>query len=146
MAAPSPEKAKESKLIPATVSSNKDLFDEEKTSEFVLTSHSTDSNRTDTTKTDGAVSNEKTSEENKVVSNQQSFQSQNGVETEEPVSDGASSAQNSSSQLGHDDSSLLGPANISGSIMSSSHVPYLGNVSLRSESSTTSVQSFAFPV
>ena len=44
------------------------------------------------------------------------------------------------------ESSLSGPSITSGPLTPSGHIPYSGNISLRSESSTTSTRSFAFPV
>ncbi|CAL5016485.1 unnamed protein product [Urochloa decumbens] len=44
------------------------------------------------------------------------------------------------------ESSFSGPSITSGPLTPSGHIPYSGNVSLRSESSTTSTRSFAFPV
>ncbi|CAN6268167.1 unnamed protein product [Urochloa humidicola] len=44
------------------------------------------------------------------------------------------------------ESSFSGPSITSGPVTSSGHIPYSGNISLRSESSTTSTRSFAFPV
>ncbi|XP_028550263.1 uncharacterized protein LOC110114832 isoform X2 [Dendrobium catenatum] len=161
MAASSPEKAKESNQIAGTVSSHKDLLEEEKTSEFVATSDDHESNRIDNT--NGASDNPKfdgvafTSDleaggtsivgnENQVINNQQTVQFQNGLESEEAVSDGTTSARSSFSHLAHGESNLLGPANFSGSITTSSHIPCSANISLRSESSTTSGHSFAFPL
>ncbi|KAL0919190.1 hypothetical protein M5K25_011269 [Dendrobium thyrsiflorum] len=161
MASSSPEKAKESNQIAGTVSSHKDLFEEEKTSEFVVASEDNESNRIDNT--NGASDDPKfegvsfTSDleaggtsivgnENEVINNQQTVQSQNGIETEEAVSEGTTSARSSFSHLAHGESNLLGPSNFSGSITTSSHTPCSANISLRSESSTTSGQSFAFPL
>ncbi|KAK3144524.1 hypothetical protein QOZ80_4AG0314240 [Eleusine coracana subsp. coracana] len=42
--------------------------------------------------------------------------------------------------------SFSGPSITSGPLTPSGHIPYSGNISLRSESSTTSARSFAFPV
>ncbi|XP_020581100.1 uncharacterized protein LOC110025120 isoform X2 [Phalaenopsis equestris] len=160
MAASSPDKAKESKPIAGTVSGDKDLFEKEKTSQFVVISNETKSDRIDNTsgtsddpKIDvvthtsdlGAGDPSIVGNENRVVNNQQGPQSQNYVENEDPVSDGATSARSSFSQLAHGDMNPLGPANFSGSI-TASHTQQSGNISLRSESSTTSGQSFAFPV
>lgn len=47
---------------------------------------------------------------------------------------------------GNGDSSLLGPSFLSGRIMYSGHLQYSGSISLRSDSSTTSTRSFAFPM
>ncbi|KAF8715011.1 hypothetical protein HU200_027557 [Digitaria exilis] len=44
------------------------------------------------------------------------------------------------------ESSFSGPSITSGPLTPSGHIPYSGNISLRSESSTTSTRSFAFPV
>lgn len=44
------------------------------------------------------------------------------------------------------ESSFSGPSIISGPLTPSGHIPYSGNISLRSDSSTTSTRSFAFPV
>ncbi|TVU14122.1 hypothetical protein EJB05_37568 [Eragrostis curvula] len=44
------------------------------------------------------------------------------------------------------ESSFSGPSITSGPLTPSGHIPYSGNISLRSESSTTSARSFAFPV
>ncbi|KAI0511678.1 hypothetical protein KFK09_012310 [Dendrobium nobile] len=153
MTASCPEKAKESNQI-GTVSSHKDLLEKEKPSEFVATSDK--SNRIDNTNgaSDGvaftsdleAGGTSIVGNENQVINNQQTVQSQNGVETEEAVSDGTTSARSSFSHLAHGESNLLGPANFSGSITTSSHIPCSANISLRSESSTTSGHSFAFPL
>jgi hypothetical protein len=44
------------------------------------------------------------------------------------------------------EASFSGPSITSGPLTPSGHIPYSGNISLRSESSTTSTRSFAFPV
>ncbi|KAL5214285.1 hypothetical protein ABZP36_003437 [Zizania latifolia] len=44
------------------------------------------------------------------------------------------------------ESSFSGPSITSGPLTPSGHIPYSGNISLRSDSSTTSTRSFAFPV
>lgn len=84
---------------------------------------------------------------NKVLNNQLSFQSQNDdVGTEEASNgDGTTPARTSFVRLVHGDSDLIGPSYLHGAIATSTHIPYSGNISFHSESSTTSTHSFAFP-
>ncbi|CAL5021222.1 unnamed protein product [Urochloa decumbens] len=55
----------------------------------------------------------------------------------------------STARIGNDNTSepnFFGPSIMSGPVSMSGHIAYSGNVSLRSDSSTTSTRSFAFPV
>lgn len=59
---------------------------------------------------------------------------------------GSSSSSSRPAARAGDDPDLSGPSIMSGPVSMSGHIAYSGNVSLRSDSSTTSTQSFAFPV
>ncbi|KAJ6824687.1 uncharacterized protein M6B38_379320 [Iris pallida] len=70
-----------------------------------------------------------------------------GPGTEGATSDGATTSTRSSFlHLIQEDSNFHGPGFLSGSIANSGHIPYSGNISIRSDSSTTSARSFAFPI
>ncbi|KAK8462485.1 hypothetical protein SEVIR_1G214900v4 [Setaria viridis] len=61
----------------------------------------------------------------------------------------ASESSKSTARIGNDNPSepnFFGPSIMSGPLSMSGHIAYSGNVSLRSDSSTTSTRSFAFPV
>lgn len=70
-----------------------------------------------------------------------------GPETEGATSDGATTSTRSSFlHLIQGDSNFHGPGFLSGPIANSGHIPYSGSISIRSDSSTTSARSFAFPI
>ncbi|PKA46331.1 hypothetical protein AXF42_Ash020855 [Apostasia shenzhenica] len=62
--------------------------------------------------------------------------------TEQPIVDDTTSTRSSFSCFTHGDSGLPGHACLSGS----DYIPFSGSISIRSDSSTTSAHSFAFPV
>lgn len=67
--------------------------------------------------------------------------------TEEAIVDGPiTSARSSILHLIQGESNLSGSALLSGPLANSGHIPYSGSISLRSDSSTTSARSFAFPM
>lgn len=81
------------------------------------------------------------------------------VDTEGAVSNSPAPAQDDSvieqtepgsskltARIGNDDANFSGPSIMSGPVSMSGHIAYSGNISLRSDSSTTSTRSFAFPV
>ncbi|KAJ1279714.1 hypothetical protein BS78_04G176200 [Paspalum vaginatum] len=70
---------------------------------------------------------------------------QDDYAVEEAVPDSSKST----ARIGNDDTvepNFAGPSIMSGPVSMSGHIAYSGNVSLRSDSSTTSTRSFAFPV
>ncbi|PKA59819.1 hypothetical protein AXF42_Ash011944 [Apostasia shenzhenica] len=69
----------------------------------------------------------------------------NSVKTKEQVDD-AASVPISLAYHSNGESEFSGSALLSGPIINSGHIPYSGSISLRSESSTTSAHSFAFPI
>ncbi|KAJ6848025.1 uncharacterized protein M6B38_116005 [Iris pallida] len=78
---------------------------------------------------------------------QQSKQAHSGPRTEGATSDGATTATPSSFlHLMQGESNFHGPSFLSGPIANSGHIPYSGSISIRSDSSTTSARSFAFPI
>ncbi|XP_008809678.1 uncharacterized protein LOC103721303 [Phoenix dactylifera] len=81
------------------------------------------------------------------IDRQQDGQAKNDPVTEEAVSDNATTSARSSFVHNHHlDADFSEPVYMSGPISSSGHIPYSGSISLRSDSSTTSTRSFAFPV
>ncbi|KAI0512234.1 hypothetical protein KFK09_012872 [Dendrobium nobile] len=154
----SPMQAKECKQIEETVWSNNDLF--ENASSFPVTCADMKSNRIDNIK--GASEDVKLHDrmlasdleakgisivgnESEII-NQQSVPTRIGSGTEELIIGGTTATRSLSGHLIHEDASLPGSAALSGPIITSGHIPYSGNISLRSDSSTTSTRSFAFPI
>ncbi|XP_010928100.1 uncharacterized protein [Elaeis guineensis] len=81
------------------------------------------------------------------IDRQRDGQAKNDPVTEEAVSDNATtSARSSLVHNYHLDADFSEPVYMSGPIASSGHIPYSGSISLRSDSSTTSTRSFAFPI
>ncbi|KAG1363749.1 hypothetical protein COCNU_11G005760 [Cocos nucifera] len=81
------------------------------------------------------------------IDRQRDGQPKNDPETEETVSENATaSARSSLVHNYHLDADFSEPVYMSGPIASSGHIPYSGSISLRSDSSTTSTRSFAFPI
>jgi hypothetical protein len=65
------------------------------------------------------------------------------------VAQTAPESSGSTARIGNDDpyeSTFFGPSIMSAPVSNSGHIAYSGNISLRSDSSTTSTRSFAFPV
>uniref|UniRef100_A0A1D1YBG2 Uncharacterized protein n=1 Tax=Anthurium amnicola TaxID=1678845 RepID=A0A1D1YBG2_9ARAE len=81
-----------------------------------------------------------------ISENQQSGLVTSGSMMEDTSSDGPSASSRSSLNPGHADTNFLGSASLSGQIAYSGQIPYSGSISLRSDSSTTSTRSFAFPI
>ncbi|WOL12331.1 hypothetical protein Cni_G21097 [Canna indica] len=78
---------------------------------------------------------------------EQLMHSQNYSAREEMVLDGVlSSSRCSLYHNNHGDINSIGPFYLSGPKASSSHIAFSGSISLRSDSSTTSTRSFAFPI
>lgn len=84
-------------------------------------------------------------EESKENTNQEPGLGEKIPKSEEAALDGATAPARSSFVHGHADLNLHGPAALSDPIVSSGYIPYSGNISHRSDSSTTSARSFAFP-
>lgn len=77
----------------------------------------------------------------------QAAQDQYILKHEEADLDSATtSSRRSFVHLGHGDLNFYGPASLSVPTTSSGHIQYSGSTSLRSDSSTTSARSFAFPI
>ncbi|ONK69366.1 uncharacterized protein A4U43_C05F22100 [Asparagus officinalis] len=96
---------------------------------------------TEPVSTSGRHENEET------ANSQPAVAAQNGFHTEEGILDApSSSSRYSFLHLMEGESSLSGPSILSGPIANSGHIPFSGNISLRSDSSTTSARSFAFPI
>ncbi|KAJ6834588.1 uncharacterized protein M6B38_334195 [Iris pallida] len=92
-----------------------------------------------------SISSKEENKDNKDI--QQSKQANIGSGTEGvTLDDATTSAQCSFRHLIQEDSSFHGPGFLSSPRANSGHIIYSGSISLRSESSTTSAQSFAFPV
>ncbi|KAJ6833859.1 uncharacterized protein M6B38_339180 [Iris pallida] len=92
-----------------------------------------------------SISSTEESKDNKDI--QQSKQADTDSGTEGVTLDGATTpAQCSFLRLIQEDSSFHGPGFLSSPRANSGYIAYSGSTSLRSESSTTSAQSFAFPV
>lgn len=144
----SPMQANGSSQIEETV--NQDLFEDNKSS-FLVTSTGIKPSRLGNI--EGASYDVKqetrdisiTGNEGNVVNNQQSVQKPVVVTVEEPIIDVTTSARSSFARLIHEESSSLGVASLLG-LTTSGHIPYSGNLSHRSDSSTTSTHSFAFPI
>lgn len=95
----------------------------------------------------GAASISGQEESNQKIDWQKYGQAKNDPVTEEAVSDNATaSARNSFVHINRGDLNFSEPVYLSGPIVSSGHIPYSGSISLRSDSSTTSTRSFAFPM
>nr|XP_010943300.1 uncharacterized protein LOC105061062 isoform X3 [Elaeis guineensis] len=95
----------------------------------------------------GAASISGQEESNQKIDRQKDGQAKNDPVTEEAVSDNATaSARSSFVHNNHGDLNYSEPVYLSGPIVSSGHIPYSGSISLRSDSSTTSTRSFAFPI
>lgn len=130
--------AKEFRQIEQNVWCNKDLL--ENASSFPVISTATMSNKIDNDATfasDLDPKNISITGNDGAVINQQSAQTRIGTGTEELTT---------STQSIHEDTILPGAAALSGPITTSGHIPYSGNISHRSDSSTTSTHSFAFPM
>lgn len=92
-----------------------------------------------------SISSKEENKDNKDI--QQSTQADVGSGTEGvTLDDATTSAQCSFLHLIQEDSSFHEPGFLSSPRANSGHITYSGSISLRSESSTTSAQSFAFPV
>ncbi|MQM10002.1 hypothetical protein Taro_042895, partial [Colocasia esculenta] len=65
---------------------------------------------------------------------------------ESTSTDGPTVASRPSFSHDYSDANFHGPASLSGGIAYSGQIPYSGSISLRSDSSTTSTRSFAFPI
>lgn len=78
---------------------------------------------------------------------QQSEVAQNGPRTEEAMNEGITTSSRSSFlHLTRGESNLPGSSLLYGPVANSGHIPFSGSISLRSDSSTTSARSFAFPM
>ncbi|KAG0475357.1 hypothetical protein HPP92_015043 [Vanilla planifolia] len=80
------------------------------------------------------------------VNKQEKLLARKDARTEELILHDITSPCSSFSNLSYVESSMYHAAVFSAPIMNSGHIPYSGNISLRSESSTTSARSFAFPI
>uniref|UniRef100_A0A1D1XJ75 Methylthioribose-1-phosphate isomerase n=1 Tax=Anthurium amnicola TaxID=1678845 RepID=A0A1D1XJ75_9ARAE len=78
---------------------------------------------------------------------QQSGLATSGTALEDTATDGSGSlARTLFNHPSQADTNFLGPAALSGRIVYTGQIPYSGSISLRSDSSTTSTRSFAFPI
>ncbi|XP_072992223.1 uncharacterized protein [Typha latifolia] len=89
-------------------------------------------------------SEDKVNKESK--NSQQPGHTQNDPVVEGSVPDSATASARSSVYRNHGDLNFCGPTISAGPIATSGHLPYSGSISLRSDSSTTSTRSFAFPI
>ncbi|XP_038979299.1 uncharacterized protein LOC120109604 isoform X1 [Phoenix dactylifera] len=95
----------------------------------------------------GAASISGQEESSQKIDRQKDGQAKSDPVTGEAFSDNATaSARSLFVHNNHGDLNFSEPVCLSGPIASSGHIPYSGSISLRSDSSTTSTRSFAFPI